>query len=134
MYLLTGVANWYGGLSRLTKIATAIGAVLGAVAAFAQAAPVIEPYWYAHRGYVRSYSAPASDHAALIKVQQRQNYDRRSHLLDEAQKRELELQSEQAKQLPQYHDLVQQRVDRIKEELKRLDDEDQSLFKEKLSK
>jgi hypothetical protein len=55
-------------------------------------------------------------------------------LLDEAAKREIELQSEQAKQLPQYRALVQDRVDRVKSELKGLDDEDKSLFKQPLSK
>ena len=132
MFVLSGVVNWYGGLSRLTKIATGIGAVLGAVVAFAQAAPVVEPYWIAHRGYVREHAAPLSDHAILVRVQLRQNYERRQRLIDEAAKRELELQSDQAKQLPQYKDLVQNRVDRLKEELKRLDDEDNSLFKEKI--
>ena len=42
----------------------------------------------------------------------------------------LDLQSETAKQLPEYRALVQERVNRISEELKTLDEQDNSLFKE----
>ena len=39
-------------------------------------------------------------------------------------------QSETAKQLPEYRALVQERVNRISEELKTLDEQNNSLFKE----
>ena len=126
------IARW-NSLSLTVKIAGYIGIIAGAVVSGTQAAPIIEPFWYAHRGYVRDYDASQLDpiKKALTKVQIRQNAERRQTLIDEAAKRETELGGDQAKKLPQYRDLVQKRVDRINEELKTIDEEDQSLFKAK---
>lgn len=132
-----GSALWGTNFRRaMTSIGVAIGALgglVGAVAGVPTAVSVVEPYVYAHRGYVRDYDATI--HAPilqrLIKVQLKQDRDERKALLDEAKTRELELQSEQAKQLPQYQGLIQQRVDRIKERLNELDEQDKSLFNEK---
>jgi hypothetical protein len=130
------IVVWWRSLSRTVKVIGWGGIVCAAIVSFAQAAPYIEPYFYAHRGYVRAYDAnqikPIKE--ILTRIQLAQNRDRRQQLLDEAAKREIELQSEQAKQLPQYRALVQDRVDRVKSELKGLDDEDKSLFKQPLSK
>ena len=124
--------GWWHRVSFTVKIIGFVGVVSAAVVSVAQAWPFIEPYMYAHRGYVRYYD-DSHTHlvlARLIKIQLVQDRERRQQLLDEASKRELELQSDQAKQLPQYHALVQERVDRIKSEIKTLDEQDESLFKE----
>lgn len=136
MQLITGAMNLWSGFSRTVKIISFIGIASGAIVSVASAWPIVEPFWYAHRGYVRSYNADRIDPVIkrLVQVQVQLNDDRRQHLLDEAAKRDLELQSDQAKQLPQYKALVQQRVDRIKTELKTIDEQNNSLFNEKLSK
>ena len=132
MMIVTGTVNWVRGLSRSVKVAGGVGAIAGAIYSVSQAAPVIEPYWYAHRGYVRYYDD--AHVTEIIKrlnhVQLVQNKERRQLLIDEAAKRDIELQGETAKQAPQYRALVQDRVDRIKEELKTLEEQDNSLFKE----
>ena len=114
---------WWHNLSLTFKIIGYVGIIAGAVVSGSQAAPILEPYWYAHRAYVRDYDASQLDpiRKSLTKIQLRQNADRRQSLIDEAAKRETELQGEQAKKLPQYRDLVQKRVDRINEELKTID-------------
>jgi hypothetical protein len=135
--ILSGAVSWWRGVSRAAKIVSYVGVAAGALVAVAQAAPYVEPYWYAHRGYVRAYDDAHLSAVVkrVIQIQLNQDRERRQQLLDEAAKRELELQSDQAKQLPQYHALVQERVDRVKSELKALDEQDQSLFSEqKLAK
>jgi len=131
--LITATANYWRKLSRTVKIISYIGVISGAVVSTATAWPYVEPYWYAHRGYVRQYDDAhiTALIKRLIEVQLVQDRDRRQQLLDEAAKRELELQSDQAKQLPQYRALVQDRVDRVKSELKTLEEQDNSLFNEK---
>jgi hypothetical protein len=131
MFIFTATASWYGRLSRAVKIIGWFGVISAAIVSCATALPIMEPYWFAHRGYVRTYSAPASDHAALVRIQLRQNKDERQQLIDEVPKRELELQSDQAKQLPEYRALVQDRVDRVKARLKEIEADDNNLFKEK---
>ena len=134
MPILTATVNYWRGLSRLTKIAGAVAALSGAVVSGAAAWPLVEPYLASTRGYVRSYSAPLSDHAVLVQVQLLLDRSRRQELLDEAAKRALDLQGEQAKQLPEYRALLQDRVNRISEELKTLEEKDGSLFKEQQKK
>ncbi len=129
--ILTATVNYWNSLSRTMKVIGYVGVVSGAVVSTAAAWPTIEPYVYAHRGYVRSYSAPFSDHAMIVRVQLLLDKTRRQELLDEAAKRALELQSDQAKKLPEYRQLLQDRVNRISEELKTLDEQDNSLFKER---
>ena len=124
---------WGTGIRKtVTSLCVAVSAITGAIVGVAKAAPIVEPWWIAHRGYVRDREAPLLDR--IIEVQLNQNADKRQRLLDEVPKRELELQSEQAQKLPQYRALVQSRVDRVKSELKTLDEQDKSLFNEKLSK
>jgi len=94
--------------------------------------PVMPALHYYVRGEIFGHTSPLLER--VIELQLAQNDIRRERLLDEAAKREIELQSSQAKQLPQYRALVQQRVDRVKEELKTIDAQDKSLFKEKVSK
>ena len=109
-----------------------VGTVAAAIYAVYQAAPILEPIIPAHRAYARSVShddvTPLLQR--VVEIQLTQNEDRRQRLIDETAKREIELQSDQAHKLPQYRALVQQRVDRIKSDLKTLDDKDNSLFKE----
>jgi hypothetical protein len=121
--------TWGTWRRKTVTICGLIAAVTGAIVGIAKAAPIIEPYWVAHRAYVRDRESPLL--GRIIEIQLDRNSDKRQRLLDEAPKRELELQSEQAKQLPQYRALVQTRVDRIKHELKSLDEQDKSLFEEK---
>ena len=132
MISLTGTVNAWKALPRFIKMIGYVGVVCGTVASAATAYPIMEPYWLAHRGYVRNYDT--GQYAPILKriitVQLVQDRERRQQLLDEAAKRSIELQSDLAKQAPQYHDLVQQRVNRISEELKTLDEQDNSLFKE----
>ena len=113
-----------------------IGVSAGAIYSTAEAWPYVEPLLAAHRGYVRAYDIEQMKPFVerLIRVQVAQNRDRRQTLLDEAAKREIELQGDQAKQLPQYRALIQERVNRISEELKTLDEQDNSLFKEEKTK
>jgi hypothetical protein len=93
---------------------------------------IIEPVMPAHRGYVRATEDQIRQQLAarLIVAQLDINRERRSRLLDEAKQRELELQSDQAKATPQYRAIVQDRVNRIKEELDGLSASDKSLFDE----
>ncbi len=134
MTILSATSNWWHGLPRAVKVVGYVGVVAGAVVSGAQAVPVVEPYWYAHRGYVRAYSAPASDHAWLIKIQIKQDRDERQQLIDEAGKRALELQSNLAKQAPEYRALVQDRVNRVSEKLKQMEEDDNNLFREQKAK
>jgi hypothetical protein len=133
MTIITGTINWWMSLNRTVKIIGAVGVISGAVYSVAQAWPLVEPFWYAHRGYVRWYDDEHLSNVLhrLNKIQLVQDEDRRQRLLDEAAKREIELQGDQAKQLPQYRDLVQDRVNRIKSELKTLEEQDSNLFTEK---
>ena len=110
-----------------------VGTVAGAVYAISQAAPVAEPFAPAHHAWVREILHEDTEPLLqrVVEMQIAQNDGRRQRLLDEAAQRELELQSDQAKQLPQYRALVQQRVDRIKTELNTIDKQNESLFKEK---
>jgi hypothetical protein len=139
MSLISGTVDIWKNLSVTVKVIGAIGVVTGAIYSSAQAWPTIEPYWYAHRGYVRYYddqhiagilTRVVEVRLAQVGIQLAQNDERRQRLIDESAKRELELQSDQAKQLPQYRSLVQERVDRIKSELKTLEEQDNNLFKE----
>ena len=121
-------------LSRVVKVVGAAGVILGAVASGAAAWPYVEPLWVASRGYVRGTCAPAGDHAVLVELQLAQTEEKIQRLIDEVPKRELELQSDQAKQFPEYHELVQRRLDRVKQELKTQQERENSLFKEKVGK
>jgi len=134
--LITGAINYWRNLSLTVKLIGYIGVAAGALVSVAQAWPLVEPYWYAHRAYVRAYDADHENpwHQRVIKVQLQQDKDRRSSLLNEEAKWELELQGTQAQSLPQYHALIQQRVDRIKEDLNSIDAEEKSLFNEKAGK
>ena len=125
---------WWSKLSLAIKLVGYIGVITAAIVSTATAWPYLEPYWYAHRGYVRQYSAPASDHAILIEMRITQNGERRERLLNDVKKYELEMQSDQAKQTPIYQELLKDQVERASKTLKHLDDDDNSLFKEKLSK
>ena len=57
-----------------------------------------------------------------------------SSRVNDIKKWELELESDQAKQLPKYHELIQQQVDRASSTVKKLDADDNNLFKEKTGK
>jgi hypothetical protein len=122
--------TWGTWRRKTVTICGLIAAVTGAIVGVAKAAPILEPWFYTSHGYARD----GIHHPLLsriIEVQLDRNADKRQRLLDEAPKRELELQSEQAQKLPQYKALVQTRVNRIKDELKSLDEKDKSLFEEK---
>jgi len=130
--LLTRVGHAWSRTPEFVKWIGYGGTIFGAIFAFSQAVPVAEPLFPAHRAYVREVAEPVLQR--VIVVQLAQNDDRHQRLIDEAAKRELELQSDQAKQLPQYRVLVQGRVDRIKSELKTIDEQNNSLFKEQKTK
>lgn len=130
-------AVWGNNLRKtITSFVALVAATAGAIAAVPPAWAVVEPYFYAHRGYVRDYDSEQLKPivSRLVKIQLAQDTDRRQRLLDEVQKRELELQSDQTQQLPQYKELVQQRVDRVKKELNELDEQDKSLFEQQKDK
>lgn len=132
MITVAGTVNAWKALPRAIKLIGYAGVVCGFIVSAAEALPIVEPYWLAHRGYVRTFDT--SQYAPIIKrlieVQLVQDRERRQQLLDEVAKRAIELQSDQAKQLPEYKALVQERVNRISDELKTLDEQDNSLFKE----
>lgn len=120
----------------IASIASLVGILAGIPGAVAGYSYGIEPglpaLHYYVRGEIYGHTSPLLQR--VIELQLAQNDIRRERLLDEAAKREIELQSSQAKQLPQYRALVQQRVDRVKEELKTIDEQDKSLFNEKKPK
>ena len=132
MFIITPAAEWWRGLSRTVKIIGYVGVVMGAITATATAWPTIEPWLAATRGYVRDSHAPLL--GRIIVVQLKQNHNERERLLEEVKKRELELQSDQAKATPQYQALVKDRVERIKARINALDKDDNNLFNEQKSK
>ena len=121
--------TWSTWRRKTVTICGLIAAVTGAIVGIAKAAPIIEPYWVAHRAYVRDRETPLL--GRIIEIQLYQASDQRKRLLRDVQKYELELQSEQAKATPQYHALVQKEVERVKSELNENDAKQKSLFKEK---
>jgi hypothetical protein len=126
---------WGTWRRRLTTLVLAFSAISGggaAIAAYERYEPIMPALHY----YVRWEVAAHTDGLLkrIIEIQLAQNDTHRQRLIDEAAKREVELQGDQAKQLPQYRALVQQRVDRIKAELSGIDKQDKSLFDEKKSK
>lgn len=118
-------------LLRFGKVMGVASVTFGSIVGFATAFPYVEPYLAAHRGYVREQRSPLLER--IIEVQLQQNDNRTERLVEKSKQYELELQSDQAKALPQYRALVQDRVDRIKHELKTIDEKNNSLFKEKAS-
>src|ERR1039458_7175605 len=73
----------------VTSLCVAVSAITGAVVGVAAAAPIVEPWWYASRGYVRDdIHHPLL--SRIIEVQLDRNSDKRQRLLDEVPKRELE--------------------------------------------
>jgi len=120
----------------IASIASFVGILAGIPGAVAGYSYGIEPglpaLHYYVRGEIFGHTNPLLER--VIDLQLAQNDIRRERLIDEAAKREIELQSDQARKLPQYRELVQKRVDRVKEELKTIDAQDKSLFKEKVSK
>ena len=129
MLVVTATADWWRKLSRTVKIIGAIGVTTGTIVSTAAAWPIIEPYWVAQRDYVIDHSTPLL--RRVIEIELKANDARRDGLLKEAPVRELELQSDQAKQAPQYRALVQDRLKNIKHELDAIDDQDKKLLKEK---
>jgi len=121
-------------MRRLTRILWISGVVTGlsaGVVGAAKAWPIIEPWWYADRNYVRFYSSPRADHIKIIEIQLRYNEKERSGLISEAGKLELDLQSPATQATPQYRALVQQRIDQIKRELEIINNENKNLRDEK---
>src|ERR1035437_7637200 len=113
-----------------------IAAVTGAIVGVAKAAPIVEPWWYAHRGYVREYNHGITGPllARVIEIELKQADVERKRLLRDVQKNELELQSDQAKATPQYRTLIQKEIERTKKEIDANDAEQKSLFDEKKPK
>ena len=110
-------------------IATVVGLVAGGVA-IVQAYP--ERYWVAHRGYVDDHQSTLLER--LVDVQLAQNDIRSDRLVEKAKQYELDLQGPQAQQLPQYRQLLQERVERINHEIKQIDEQNKTLFQEKTAK
>lgn len=129
MQIVTATTAWWRELPRIAKIAGYIGAISGAIVTTAAAWPVVEFIIPAHRGYVLEQRAPLLHR--VIDIEMRSNSARRERLLDEFPKRELELHGEQAKQTPQYRDLIQQRLNKIKSELDAIDEQNKKLLREK---
>jgi len=133
---LTVTANWWKSLSRTVRVISYVGITSGAIYSTSQAWPIVEPYWYAHRAMLRAAQAQSQAKQETVNSEIRDltitaqldiNDERRERLLHDAQKWELELQSDQAKTTPQYHELVQDRLDTIKKTLKRIDNSDELL-------
>lgn len=132
MFILTTAAEYWRGLSRTVKIIGYVGVVSGAIVSAATAFPIVEPWIVAHRGYVRSENTPLLHR--VIEIQLQANENRRERLINDMKRYETELQSDQVKQLPQYRDLVQQQVERASQEIRTIDEQNKSLFREKLSR
>jgi len=128
--------TWGTYRRKVITICGLIAAVTGAIVGVAKAAPIVEPWWYAHRGYVREYNHEITNQLLLrvIEVQLKQAESDRKRLLRDVQKYEIELQSDQAKSTPQYHELIKKEVERTKNELNENDAKQKSLFNEKVSK
>jgi hypothetical protein len=107
-------------------IATIIGVIAGSIA-IVQAYP--EYYYLAHRGYVIDHVS--NEHKAIVELRLAQNDIRSDRLVEKAKQYELDLQSEQAKQLPQYRALLQERVERINHDIQTIDEQNKSLMQEK---
>ena len=134
--LMRAVQHGWSRTPKIVKYIGYVGTVAGTIYALSQAAPVAEPFAPAHHAWVKEFVHESTDPLfhRVVEIQIAQNDGRRERLLNEAAQRELELQSEQAKQLPQYRALVQSRVDRIKTELSTIDKQNESLFQEKKTK
>ena len=129
MIVITPVAVWYRSLSRVVKLIGYVGVVSGTITATAVAWPRIEPYWVAHRAYVLEHESPLLHR--IIEIELKSNDARRERLLNEAPQRELDLQSPQAQQAPQYKALIEDRLRNIKQELNVIDKQNEQLLKEK---
>lgn len=124
---------WGTWRRKVITVAGLVTAVTSAIIGVAKAAPIIEPWWYASRGYVREdIHGPLLNR--IIQVQLNQNDARKRRLLSDVKGYEIEMQSEAAKQAPQYRSLIQQQLERTKHEIDNLDEENKSLFHEKISK
>jgi uncharacterized protein (UPF0335 family) len=124
------------GMKRLKRILLVSGAVAtlsAGLVGWAKAWPIIEPWWYASHGYVR-YEVHQPLLSRIIDIQLAQNDSRVERLVEQSKRYEVEIQGEQAKQLPQYRKLLQERIDRTNHELKTIDEQNKSLFNEKISK
>ena len=119
-------------IKRILWVSAAVATLSGGLVGGVKAWPLLEPWVFAHRGYVREAGSPLLQR--LIKVQLKQTEDDRRKLLRDAQRLELELQSDQSKATPQYHALVQKEIERVKNDLKDNDEQQKSLFNEKVSK
>jgi hypothetical protein len=129
---LVGTA-WGTYRRKVITVCGLIAAVTGAIVGVAKAAPIVEPWWYASRGYVRSdIHHPLL--ARVIEIELKQVDSERKRLLRDVQKNELELQSDQAKSTPQYHKLIQKEIERTKNDLDENDAKQKSLFNEKVAK
>jgi hypothetical protein len=115
--------------SRYTKTRNWLIGVASAVVTLAAASAVIAPYAEAvtpvTHSYYRTVVLPR-----VITAQLDVNQERRERLLGETKRRELELKSPDAANTPQYKALVQEQIDRAAADLKNLDKNDESLFKE----
>lgn len=124
--------DWYRRMGRIAQGASWAGALFAVVVSGAGAYGVVEPILPAHRGYVRSTEQVQADKLAerLIVAQLDINKERRERLLDDVQKRELELQSPEVQSNTGYQALIKERVERVKKEIDKLDANDKSLFDE----
>jgi hypothetical protein len=129
MIVVTAAADWWRSLSRTVKLISYVSVVSGAITATATAWPHIEPYWVVQRYYLHEHSTPLLNR--IIDIEYNANESRRERLLKEAPVRELELQSPQAQQAPQYKSLVEDRLKNIKKELIVIDKQNEKLLKEK---
>ena len=129
MFLIDSTQQGWRRFKRLGAVAGIVGAVAGAVVAVAKAVPVVEPWWYADRGYVRGAVKESFTpiDTRLILVEMRQNDARRERLLIEAGRYELESHSSTAQSTPQYRALIQIQIDRIKRELEVIEQDNQRL-------
>lgn len=124
---------WGTWRRKIITVAGLVTAVTSAIIGVAKAAPIIEPWWYASRGYVREdIHRPLLNR--IIQIQLSQNDARKRRLLSDVKGYELEMQSEAAKQAPQYRALIQQQVERTKNEIDSIDADNKNLFNEKIGK
>src|ERR1035437_6120494 len=126
--------TWGTYRRKVITVCGLIAAVTGAIVGVAKAAPIVEPWWYAHRGYVREYNHEMTGPllARVIEIELKQADAERKRILRDVQKNEIELQSDQAKATPQYHKLIQKEIERSKDELNENDAKQKSLFNEKV--
>ena len=115
--------------SRYTKTRNWLIGTASAVVTLGAAATFVAPYAEAVTPVTHSYYRTVVRPRITI-IQLDINQTHRERLIEETKTRELELQSPSANSAPQYKGLVQDRLNKMKSDLKDLDQSDKDLYDE----